>query len=161
MRHGEADSYQVSDYTRALTSFGVEQSTKAATQLKKLFATKGLPTSIDRVLVSPYLRTQQTYEAAKQQLDIKTKIDTDAIVPMGDVASVKDIIDGYAMSNDEVAGESENLMFISHMPLVSLLADAMCSGFNGKIFDTADILIIEYDHKAMTGKQLALIESRK
>jgi phosphohistidine phosphatase len=50
-------------------------------------------------------------------------------------------------------------MLVSHMPLVSLLADKVCKGFNGKIFDTADILVIDYDSQTHSGQQMAFFQN--
>ncbi|WP_371195521.1 phosphohistidine phosphatase SixA [Glaciecola sp. SC05] len=159
MRHGEAVPYQINDKSRVLTRFGVSQSEAAGKRLARFLESQGLPASIDQVLVSPYLRTQQTFEAVSESISFAHKTDTDAITPMGESFGVHDIIAGYAHGDEQGLGAAQQLMLISHMPLVSLLADKVCAGFHGKIFDTADILVIDYDPATNTGAQLALFQS--
>jgi phosphohistidine phosphatase len=155
MRHGEAVAYQAKDESRALTCVGVNQSEAAGKRLAKFFQARQLPPVIDQVLVSPYARTQQTYAALSEFVRFCHKTDTDAITPMGQASAVHDLIDGYAHNATADSDAPQQLMLISHMPLVSLLADEVCAGFNGKIFDTADILIIDYDPVTHTGTQMA------
>ncbi|MFC4698846.1 SixA phosphatase family protein [Glaciecola siphonariae] len=164
MRHGEATPYQANDKSRALTRFGLTQSANAGKRLSDYFTGRGLAASIDQVWVSPYLRTQQTYDAVSEHMHFNQKHDTDLITPMGRANDVHDFIDGILHQQNggtETADSKtpEHLMLISHMPLVSLLADKVCTGFNGKIFDTADILIIDYDPTTHIGQQIALYQS--
>lgn len=159
MRHGEAVPYQANDKARVLTRHGVLQSTLAGKRLAEFLASRQLPANIEQVLVSPYQRTQQTFDAVNESISFSHKTDTDAITPMSDAIGVHDLIDGYAHAHSASSEGVKQLMLISHMPLVSLLADKVCTGFNGKIFDTADILVIDYDPKTHVGKQLALYQS--
>jgi len=159
LRHGEGTPYQSNDKTRERTRLGVTQSEAAGKRLAKFFESRGLPPSVEQVLISPYLRTQQTFEAVSESISFAQKTQTDAITPMGNDSDVHDLIDGYADNNELGGAGASQLMLISHMPLVSLVADKVCQGFNGKIFDTADILIVEYDPLTHSGKQLALYQS--
>lgn len=159
MRHGEAAPYQTNDKLRMLTRYGVTQSAAAGKRLAKFLENRGLPAAVEQVLVSPYLRTQQTHDAVSESISFLKKTDTDAITPMAESLNVHDLIDGYAQTDEQGVSGTKQLMLISHMPLVSLLADKVCSGFNGKIFDTADILVIDYDPATHSGKQLALYQS--
>lgn len=152
MRHGEAVPYQTNDKDRALTRFGISQSQLAGKRLAAFLSDRGLLNSIDHVLVSPYRRTQQTYDAVSKHIQFNTQTNIEAITPMGSAEQVHDIIDGFASESDP----PQQLMLVSHMPLVSLLADKVCFGFNGKIFDTADMLIIDYNPDTHQGTQLAL-----
>jgi phosphohistidine phosphatase len=151
MRHGEATPYQANDKDRELTRFGISQSQLAGKRLAAFLSSRGLLNSIDHVLVSPYRRAQQTFNALSESLQFNTQTSVEAITPMGSVDQVHDIIDGFAGEPDP----PKQLMLVSHMPLVSLLADKVCLGFNGKIFDTADMLIIDYDPDTHRGIQLA------
>jgi phosphohistidine phosphatase len=155
MRHGEAAPYQANDKDRELTRFGISQSQLAGKRLAAFLSSRGLLSSIDRVLVSPYKRTQQTFNALSEYIQFHTQTSVEAITPMGNADQVHDIIDGFASESNP----PEQLMLVSHMPLVSLLADKVCLGFNGKIFDTADTLIIDYDPDTHRGTQLALYQS--
>nr|WP_136252094.1 phosphohistidine phosphatase SixA [Ningiella ruwaisensis] len=159
MRHGEAVPYQADDKSRALTRFGAKQASNAGKRLAQFFIEKQMPASIDHVLVSPYLRTQQTFDEVAAHVNFKNRTDTNAITPVADERSVQDLIDGFALGDAQGKGAPEQLMLVSHMPLVSLLSDKLCTGFNGKIFDTADILIIDYDADTHIGTQMAFLRS--
>lgn len=156
MRHGQAVEYREPDHTRALTDFGVKQCEQAGVWLKQRlpdFAhlNEEYSNAIDIALVSPYLRTQQSCRALGKGIAIKQQITFDAITPMGNALHTADIIHGYA--TDSPAPNS--MLIVTHMPLVSLLADKICAGFNAKIFDTADTLIIDYNIETGRGDELA------
>jgi phosphohistidine phosphatase len=155
MRHGEAAPYQANDKERELTRFGVSQSELAGKRLAEFLSSQGLLNAIDHVLISPYTRTQQTFGALAEHVQFKTQTKLDAITPMGDANEVHDLIDGFANELEP----PKQLMLVSHMPLVSLLSDKVCLGFNGKIFDTADMLIIDYNPDTHRGTQLAFYQS--
>lgn len=162
MRHGEAVPYHANDKSRALTRFGESQARSGGKRLAKFFEERHLEASIEQVLVSPFLRTQQTYQALQNHINFQNELDTDLITPNGNVQDVHDLIDGYGIvkhTNHAAEVGVKHLMLVSHMPLVSLLADKVCKGFNGKIFDTADILIIDYDSDTNTGQQLAFFQN--
>lgn len=155
MRHGEAEPYNNDDVNRQLTRFGKTQSEYAGRRLAEYLQDDLNKPSIHKLLVSPYRRTQQTYQEVAKKIAISDKIDTDLIVPEANVQQATDYIHGLACSDNP----PDNLMLISHMPFVSLLADKICFGFNAKIFTPADILIVDYNAKGQQGKQLALIQS--
>jgi phosphohistidine phosphatase len=162
MRHGEAVPYHANDKSRALTRFGEAQVQSGGKRLAKFFQERSLEPSVEQVLVSPFLRTQQTYQALQNHINFQNELDTDLITPNGNVQDVHDVIDGYGIvqnPNNSVEVGVKQLMLVSHMPLVSLLADQVCKGFNGKIFDTADILIIDYNLDTNTGQQLAFFQN--
>jgi len=155
MRHGEAAPYQANDRERELTRFGVSQSEVAGKRLSEFLSKQYLLSSIDHVLVSPYRRTQQTFSALTEHIKFQAQTNLDEITPMGDASEVHDLIDGFANELEP----PKQLMLVSHMPLVSLLSDKVCLGFNGKFFDTADMLIIDYNPDTHRGTQLALYQS--
>jgi phosphohistidine phosphatase len=156
MRHGEAEPYRESDKSRQLTSFGATQAEHAAKwvfkQLKELSADNEI---LDTAFVSPYIRTQQTLEALKKSVSIADVQTQTMITPMGDAEDVQDYIDAYS----QLQPSMQFMAIISHMPLVSLLADRLCVGFNARIFDTADTLLIDYDPLESKGKQVAFYQS--
>ncbi|MEM0910107.1 MAG: phosphohistidine phosphatase SixA [Pseudomonadota bacterium] len=155
MRHGEAEPYQTNDKERNLTRFGKNQAEFAGRRLAEYLQSGIEKPRLENTLVSPYTRTQQTFACVSKKIETKRKIDCDMIVPEGDIEQFADYIQGVSMQDDA----PETLMIISHMPFVSLFADKLCAGFNGRIFSTADILIIEYDSTSHTGTQLALLQS--
>lgn len=155
MRHGEAVPYQSDDKSRQLTRFGQNQSEFAGRRLAEYMQSGVEKPHIDAVLVSPYLRTQETFHCVAKQIELRNKMDCDMIVPDSDAVDFADYIQGYAMTDDA----PQTLMIISHMPFVSLLADRLCYGFNARIFATADILVIDYNEQKQQGTQLALLQS--
>lgn len=156
MRHGQAVDYREPDHLRSLTDFGTKQCEQVGRWLRA-----SLPRfcprcddGIDIAIVSPYLRTQQTCKAVAKGVNIKQQITFDAITPMGNAAQSADLIHGYAADDSP----PKSLLVVTHMPLVSLLSDKICAGFNAKIFDTADTLVVDYDVNACIGEQLAFYQ---
>jgi phosphohistidine phosphatase len=164
MRHGQAVDYREPDHLRALTDFGTQQSEQVGLWLNENLpsfydgnnqsANGNQETSIDVAIVSPYLRAQQTYRAVARGINVKQQVTFDAITPMGNAAQGADLIHGYASD----INAPKSLLVVTHMPLVSLLSDKICVGFNAKIFDTADTLIVDYDINAGIGEQLAFYQ---
>lgn len=154
MRHGQAEDYREPDHTRALTDFGVKQCEKVGAWLNQTFSDLDIENAVDVAIVSPYLRTQQSCRAVGKSIKIKQQITFDAITPMGNAAQSADLIHGYA--TDSSAPKS--ILVVTHMPLVSLLADKICAGFNAKIFDTADTLLIDYNVETGLGEQVAFYQ---
>lgn len=142
MRHGEAEFYREPDATRALTPYGISQCERVG---KWLTQNKSL-VSIDLALVSPYLRTQQSLKAVNRHIPIKKQMVIDDITPMGNPARCADLLHGFANAEDNIEEKSPtSVLVVTHMPLVSLLADRICVEFDARIFETADTLICEYD----------------
>lgn len=162
MRHGEAEDFQHSDQSRALTSLGQKQCQKAGQWLQGFLPSIQKPSvesklCIDLALVSPYLRTQQSYREVTADIEVGEQITTDAITPMGNALQSADLIHAYATS----VKQPKSMLIVTHMPLVSLLADKICSEFNAKIFETADTLLIEYNLETGRGEQLAFYQANR
>ena len=155
MRHGEAEPYKKDDQSRHLTKFGITQSEHAAKWMAKQLSQHTDECKVDLTLVSPYLRTLETLEAVERFLPIRESVKTAEITPVGNANAVQDLIDGELLQNKELGC----LLVISHMPLVSLLSDVICSGFNARIFDTADVLMIDYNAERSNGAQLSFYQS--
>jgi phosphohistidine phosphatase len=155
MRHGEAESYKRDDQSRHLTRFGVTQSEHAAKWMAKQLSEHTQLKQVDLTLASPYVRTVETLGAVQQFIPIKNTVQTSAVTPDGNAKQVHDLIDGELLQDNNI----NCLLVISHMPLVSLLSDAVCHGFNARVFDTADVLMINYDLKRSLGRQLAFYQS--
>ncbi|MFT5541358.1 MAG: phosphohistidine phosphatase [Glaciecola sp.] len=155
MRHGEAEPYKQDDKSRHLTRFGITQSEHAAkwivSQLKQHLSTS----SIDLTYVSPYVRTIETLESIERFVAFDKMVSSSMVTPEGRPNEVQDLIDGELLSNDKI----QSLLIVTHMPLVSLLSDVLCSGFNGRIFDTAEVLLLDYDAETSQGNQLGFYQS--
>lgn len=118
MRHGEAGFNAITDSQRSLTENGRQMAYSQGERLgKRLLAQQIL---LDKVLVSPYLRTQQTAEQLISGLqaggftqNIAEIIETwEGITPSGAVETVEDYL---AFLREEGA---KNVLIISHLPLV-------------------------------------------
>jgi phosphohistidine phosphatase len=155
MRHGEAEPYKRDDQSRHLTRFGLTQSEHASKWMSKQLNEDTELKQIDLTLVSPYVRTIETLEAVEQFMPIRNKVQTSAVTPDGNAMQAHDLIDGELLQDSDI----NSLLIISHMPLVSLLSDAICHGFNARVFGTADVLMINYDLERSSGRQLAFYQS--
>ncbi|MFT5712318.1 MAG: phosphohistidine phosphatase [Glaciecola sp.] len=155
MRHGEAEPYKRDDQSRHLTRFGLTQSEHASKWMSKQLNEDTELKQIDLTLVSPYVRTIETLEAVEQFMPIRNKVQTSAVTPDGNAKQAHDLIDGELLQDNDI----NSLLIISHMPLVSLLSDAICHGFNARVFGTADVLMINYDLERSSGRQLAFYQS--
>lgn len=155
MRHGEAEPYKKDDQSRHLTRFGVTQSEHAAKWMVKQLKENAKLSQVDLTLVSPYVRTIETLAAVEAFLPIESITKTDKVTPVGNAKQVQNLIDFELLQDNTI----QCLLIISHMPLVSLLSDVVCHGFNARIFDTADVLMIDYDPVLSMGSQLGFYQS--
>ncbi|WP_300173549.1 phosphohistidine phosphatase SixA [uncultured Aliivibrio sp.] len=142
MRHGEAEAYAASDEERNLTSHGESQSAKIAQWLMAAHDVK-----FDYVLVSPYIRAQQTWSTIKPILNVvDAKVETsEEITPYGDSDDVVE----YVKVLGSVA-DIENILIVSHLPLVGYLTADFVPGIMPPMFPTSAISCVEYSHS--TGK---------
>lgn len=155
MRHGEAVSYREPDKNRPLTTLGHLQCANVGKWLAKnktILDVKAKPSDIkiDVALVSPYLRTQESFLTLSEYVSVGKHITLDSITPNGDVIANADLIHGYA--NDENGPQC--MLIVTHMPLVTLLSDNVCPGYNALFFEPADTLIIDYSSDSGIGKKV-------
>ncbi|MFK7699885.1 phosphohistidine phosphatase SixA [Pseudomonas caspiana] len=105
LRHGEAQAHARSDSQRELTGHGREEVLQSAAHL--------LGKPLTRILVSPYVRAQQTAELVRQALGF-----SDAVVivpwltPESDPGKVLGHLAAYA---------ADDVLLVSHQPLVGAL----------------------------------------
>lgn len=141
MRHGQASASAAVDAERPLTEQGYLEVKLMAKWLNDNHIT------IDHVFVSPYVRAQQTADTLIAALiNFAPSTTIDIITPSGDVREVHDYIDGVSQ-----ADKLENVLIISHMPLVSYLVDELTFDTMAPIFATASIAQIRYDKQKMKG----------
>ncbi|MBF7073260.1 phosphohistidine phosphatase SixA [Glaciecola sp. MH2013] len=155
MRHGEAEPYKQDDMSRHLTSFGRTQAEHAAKWMQNGILKNTTLSGVDLALISPYVRTQETAASVSKFLEITSSVSSPMLTPNQEAGSTHDWIDGHLIEQDNIS----SLLIISHMPLVSLLSDSLCHGFNARIFDTADVLMIDYDKAKHSGRQLSFYQS--
>ncbi|MFD1806002.1 phosphohistidine phosphatase SixA [Pasteurella oralis] len=133
MRHGEAELMAKSDKERHLNSRGRQQATAQGIWLKSTAL-------LAHVLVSPYIRAQQTFEQINQVYDnqLLSKVEIwDAITPYGNAHTVVSYLDVLAEQG------IESVLIVSHLPLVGEIVAALC-GRNSVSFYPSTIAKVEW-----------------
>ena len=151
MRHGEAEASFSNDKQRQLTERGRTQVAHSA-QLISAHLTQ--TSNIDLALVSPYRRTQQTYDVLSQSLPFNQKLNSELFTPMSSVTEAADLIGGYVAQNDPL----QHLLIVSHMPLVSFLTAELTSIDTPPIFSTSAFAVIDIQRSNLQGQLIALIQ---
>ncbi|WP_339460656.1 phosphohistidine phosphatase SixA [Pseudomonas sp. EA_105y_Pfl2_R69] len=112
LRHGEAEPSARSDAERRLTEHGCRQVRQAAVQLQ------GRP--LRTILVSPYVRAQQTAALVVESLGFSGQLQTVPwLVPESDLRQVLRQLDGYPV---------DELLLVTHQPLVGALGGLLIHG---------------------------------
>lgn len=139
MRHGEAQTFAASDEERPLTDRGEQQSVEVARWL----ASEIPQGSLDLVLVSPYLRAQQTWVACKPMFKkIKKTLTEDGITPYGDSEHVASYLKALV-----AVDAPESILLVSHLPLVGYLTAEFDPEMQPPMFPTSSLSCIDYDPK--------------
>lgn len=127
MRHGEAGFNHTTDAERSLTAFGTEMAQKQGLWLTKRWQQLGI--FPDKILVSPYLRTQQTLQAitkAQTHSDNVALFQSPQIIEtwqgITPAANPHNVVNYLQFLKDEGA---KNILMISHLPLVYDLAQQL------------------------------------
>ena len=131
MRHGEAGFSASSDASRSLTDFGRKQASQAGLWLNQQNY------KFDLGLVSPYLRAQQTFSELSAYCSVP-KVETDNfLVPGGSPSHIADLLMTLP------ARGIENVIIVSHLPLVGYLVNELCPEVSPPMFPTAAIACVE------------------
>ncbi|HBC5382291.1 TPA: phosphohistidine phosphatase SixA [Citrobacter koseri] len=134
MRHGDAALDAASDSVRPLTSCGCDESRLMANWLK------GQKVDIERVLVSPFLRAEQTLDVVGECMNLPGNVDVlPELTPCGDVGMVSAWL--QMLANEGVA----SVLVISHLPLVGYLVSELCPGETPPMFTTSAIASVTLD----------------
>ncbi|WDE03883.1 phosphohistidine phosphatase SixA [Thalassomonas viridans] len=148
MRHGQASPVANSDAERQLTKQGQFEAEIMGKWLKSM------QVKLDHVLVSPFIRAQQTAATVKATLNWSgPSSNCDFITPSGNAGQVHDYLDGMLAQNPGI----EELLVVSHMPLVSYLVEELTFDRKSPIFQTAAIAQIDYDLERMKGQLVRLV----
>jgi phosphohistidine phosphatase len=141
MRHGDAALEAASDAERPLTVRGRDESRLMACWLSnKKFDT-------DRVLVSPYLRAQQTLDVLREEMVLPDGEDRlPELTPGGDVEMVGCYL--QALANEGLV----SVLVISHLPLVGYLVADLCPQEQAPMFATSAVACVELDAAAGNGQ---------
>lgn len=137
MRHGQAAPEVSEDALRPLTKQGRNEVSLMASWLAPQVA------QFDLVLVSPYVRAQQTWQQLSKVF-IGLQVETcDLITPTCDADIAASLILAYG---DKFS--NGNILVISHMPLVGYLVESLCAGMMAPIFVTSGIAKITVNEGA-------------
>ncbi|MDF4254922.1 phosphohistidine phosphatase SixA [Vibrio parahaemolyticus] len=144
MRHGEAEHFADSDVARELTQRGRTESEAVA----RACAEQGFA-QFDKVLVSPYIRAQQTWQEISTFFSTKSIETSDDITPYGQ----SDCVFDFANALIEVE-KLESLLFVSHLPLVGYLTSEFVKEMTPPMFPTSGLVCIEYEPQTQRGEVL-------
>lgn len=141
MRHGQA-AYAGTD--RVLTATGRAEAAATGLKLGGLF-------TIHHVFASPKTRALETARLVLEQLPgVPPQLEeVRELTPSGNAALVHDLVLSRAQNH-------ENVLLVSHIPLVELLTEEFCPGIEMPIFGTAAALVIDYDEN-MHGRVVKFI----
>lgn len=131
LRHGEAHPQAVSDAERELTPHGRAEVLSSAAHL--------LGQPLHRIIASPYIRAQQTAELVHQVLGFDESIITvQWLTPDSDPRAVLSHLDRYS---------TENVLLVSHQPLVGSLVGGLVHGHyrSAEPMNTASLAELEGD----------------
>ncbi len=150
MRHAQASMNADSDFDRVITAHGKQE----IVDMAKWLNNTGI--KISKLLVSPFVRTQQTANTLTAYLkDPISIITTDLLTPSGNAQNTHDYIDAFYSGHND-----ESLLIISHMPLVSYLVSELTVEQQSPIFPTAGIAQIQYDIQAMRGTLKTMVSPK-
>lgn len=133
MRHAEAEGMRTSDAERALTVRGHEQAQQTAAWLKQT-----LEGEAPQLLVSPYLRAQQTAAAITAAMQLEPRLLAE-LTP--------DVDPRRALRAIEENAANETVVVVTHMPLVAALSSWLESGTlsAGRGFMLAEARLLEME----------------
>ncbi|PKH03762.1 phosphohistidine phosphatase SixA [Psychromonas sp. MB-3u-54] len=134
MRHGEAEMLAHSDSERALTGLGRLESEMMARYL----ADQNI--SFDAVLVSPYLRAQQTWQSVFPFFSAVANVQTLPFLTPGGSAR-KSVDEILALQ----AAGVQKLLIVSHLPLVGYIVGELVPEAGVPVFSTSSVGIVELD----------------
>ncbi|MBB2496255.1 phosphohistidine phosphatase SixA [Aquipseudomonas ullengensis] len=112
LRHGEAAAQARSDAERALTAHGRAEVRQSAERLRGA--------ALQQILVSPYLRAQQTAELVREVLGLDLPLTTlEWLTPDDSPREVANQLDHFVV---------DELLIVSHNPLLGALAGLLVHG---------------------------------
>lgn len=133
MRHGQAVPEASTDALRPLTDQG-----KSEVCLMAEWLSAQVPT-FDCVLVSPYLRTSQTWQQLAKYIPGAVIENCRELTPDADADIAASLLLAYAD-----VSSNNNVLVISHMPMVGLLVESLCPAIMAPIFVTSGIAKVSF-----------------
>ncbi|OOF58348.1 phosphohistidine phosphatase SixA [Rodentibacter myodis] len=141
MRHGESEVMAKTDKDRHLTEYGKKQAFAQGEWLKNF--TKSTALSLQRVLVSPYVRALETFEQVNIAFadGLKPNLEIwEGITPYGSAELVTDYLS--VLKKEGI----ESVLIISHLPLVGEMVADLYGKRNPISFYPATIAQIEWQN---------------
>ena len=136
MRHGQAQMMASSDAQRALTSQGRDQNAQMARYLR----TKNVV--FDALLVSPFLRAQQTWQSVCEHFpDVEHQQTLKILTPSG--SAHKTVSEILALQAQGI----KSVLLISHLPLVGYIVSELVPSAGVPAFSTSSVAHIELDEQ--------------
>ncbi|MCE9679541.1 phosphohistidine phosphatase SixA [Shewanella sp. AS1] len=133
MRHGEAGYNAHSDRERVLSDVGRYQTGLMSNWLALSIK------DFDLVVVSPYLRAQQTWqEVSKHFPEPKKWLVFDELTPSSDPITAVELVLAYAEQCS-----AERVLVIAHMPLLGYMVSELVAGVEPPLFATSGVTLIE------------------
>jgi phosphohistidine phosphatase len=129
IRHGQAESLKTTDEARALTADGEFQAQQTAAWL----VNQGY--QLDALIVSPYVRAQQTAYHVAQAFDLPMTV-CDKITPDDDPKQAFEWLDELSLPDSAVVA------VVCHMPIVARLA-MLLRGESVAGFDLAEVQVLD------------------
>ncbi|WP_282178133.1 phosphohistidine phosphatase SixA [Vibrio nereis] len=142
MRHGEAEHFAQSDAERALT----ERGRSASAAVAKACVEQGYQ-CFDKVLISPYIRAQQTWQEIATEFEAKQIEVSPDITPYGDSEQVAEYVS--ALVDIE---KLESVLLVSHLPLVGYLVSEFVPDMVPPMFPTSGLICIDYCSEKRSGE---------
>ncbi len=136
LRHGEAEGMKARDEDRELTARGRQDVAQV------IEANQEKMQGLQRILVSPYLRAQQTAEIVNDFFPDLNLHTTPYIVPEGNPIELIRWLKSQCFGDLEL----DSVLMVSHQPLVGTLVNELCgkeSGYHS--MGTANLASLSFD----------------
>ena len=139
MRHGEAEVIASSDEARHLNNYGRKQSISQGQWLKTHLNSTAL--SVQKVIVSPYIRAQETFELVNLALgNVLNNVEVwNGITPYGNATLVADYLS--VLQEEGI----ESVLLVSHLPLVGSIVSELYGKRNPISFYPSTIAQIDWN----------------
>lgn len=111
LRHGQAEAMAPRDQDRSLTTRGREEVRLSMESNQEQLS------GVEKLLVSPYIRAQQTAEIATKYLHRVEIETTELLTPDGDISLLCGLLEAHT---------HKSVMLVSHQPLVGTLVNWLC-----------------------------------
>lgn len=149
MRHGEAEPFAPTDLQRALTEEGRKMSFEQGKWIGEHLINQGV--KLDKIIVSPYTRTRQTYKQVVAGMQAVNFVQSFANSQQNGIVSYWDKVipsshpNNVCLHLDILRGEgAKNVLIISHLPLVLELTQELVQQPIVVPFSPATVICIEW-----------------